>query len=135
MSKRTSLFSLLLILGLLLTACSPATPAAQPTATAQPAAPTAAAVPTLPPPPAPAVTDTPAAASPTVAPPATNVDVTAYNNLPDLKGRQIKAVTANDFPPLNFIDGKTGKAMGWEYDAIAEICRRLNCTVDWQVTS
>ncbi|WP_343408314.1 transporter substrate-binding domain-containing protein [Candidatus Amarolinea dominans] len=61
--------------------------------------------------------------------------MTAYNNLPDLKGRKIKAVTANDFPPLNFIDGKTGKAMGWEYDAIAEICRRLNCTVDWQVTS
>ncbi|WP_343425569.1 transporter substrate-binding domain-containing protein [Candidatus Amarolinea dominans] len=59
----------------------------------------------------------------------------AYHQLPDLKGRQIKAVTANDFPPLNFIDGKTGKAMGWEYDAIAEICRRLNCTVDWQVTS
>ena len=25
--------------------------------------------------------------------------------------------------------------MGWEYDAVNEICRRLNCAVDWQVTS
>ena len=44
-------------------------------------------------------------------------------------------MTANDFTPLNFIDAKTGKAVGWEYDAVNEICRRLNCAVDWQVSS
>jgi polar amino acid transport system substrate-binding protein len=140
MSKRTSLFSLLLIVGLLLSACIPATPAAQPTA-AQPAAPTL--PPTVAPATAPAATDTPAAvstdtpvaSSPTAAPPAASVDAAAYNNLPDLKGRKIKAVTANDFTPLNFIDAKTGKAVGWEYDAVNEICRRLNCAVDWQVSS
>jgi ABC-type amino acid transport substrate-binding protein len=55
--------------------------------------------------------------------------------LPDLKGRKISAVTGNDFTPLNFVDPTTGKAMGWEYDAINEICRRLNCTVDWQVAA
>jgi ABC-type amino acid transport substrate-binding protein len=55
--------------------------------------------------------------------------------LPDLKGRKITAVTGNDFTPLNFVDPATGKAMGWEYDAINEICRRLNCTVNWQAAS
>ena len=140
MSKRTSLLGLLLILGLLLTACSPATPAAVAPTAAPPSAatntPAAAATNT----PIPAATDTPApaattAVAPTAAPPAAGVDTAAYNNLPDLKGRTIKAVTANDYTPLNFIDAKTGKAVGWEYDAVNEICRRLNCTVDWQVTS
>ena len=45
------------------------------------------------------------------------------------------AVTENAYTPLNFVDPATGKAVGWEYDAVNEICRRLNCTVDWQVTS
>lgn len=55
--------------------------------------------------------------------------------LPDLEGRTIVAVTGNDYTPLNFIDPRTGEAVGWEYDAVNEICRRLNCTVDWQVSS
>ena len=29
--------------------------------------------------------------------------------LPDLKGRTVRAVTGNDFTPLNFVDPKTGK--------------------------
>jgi polar amino acid transport system substrate-binding protein len=44
-------------------------------------------------------------------------------------------VTGNDYTPLNFVDPATGEAVGWEYDAVNEICRRLNCAVDWQVTS
>jgi ABC-type amino acid transport substrate-binding protein len=55
--------------------------------------------------------------------------------LPDLGGRTVVAVAANDFTPLNFVDPKTGKAVGWEYDAVNEICRRLNCKVDWVVTA
>jgi polar amino acid transport system substrate-binding protein len=47
----------------------------------------------------------------------------------------VVAVTANDYTPLNFVDPVTGEAVGWEYDAVNEICRRLNCTVDWQVSS
>ena len=58
-----------------------------------------------------------------------------YDKLPDLAGRAVVAVTGNDYTPLNFVDPKTGKAVGWEYDAVNEICRRLNCAVDWQVTS
>jgi polar amino acid transport system substrate-binding protein len=55
--------------------------------------------------------------------------------LPDLKGRTIIAVTENAYMPLNFIDPKTGKAMGWEYDAVNEIARRLNAKVVWKITS
>jgi polar amino acid transport system substrate-binding protein len=58
-----------------------------------------------------------------------------YDQLPDLEGRTVVAVTANDYTPLNFIDPGTGTAVGWEYDAVNEICVRLNCVVDWQVTS
>jgi ABC-type amino acid transport substrate-binding protein len=58
-----------------------------------------------------------------------------YDQLPDLEGRTIVAVTGNDYTPLNFVDPLTGQAVGWEYDAVNEICRRLNCEVDWQVTS
>ena len=55
--------------------------------------------------------------------------------LPVLEGRTVVAVTGNDYTPLNFVDPSTGEAVGWEYDAVNEICRRLNCQVDWQVTS
>jgi ABC-type amino acid transport substrate-binding protein len=58
-----------------------------------------------------------------------------YDQLSDLGGRTVVAVTANDYTPLNFIDPGTGTAVGWEYDAVNEICVRLNCVVDWQVTS
>ncbi len=59
----------------------------------------------------------------------------AYDSLPDLEGRTVVAVTGNDYTPLNFVDPLTGEAVGWEYDAVNEICRRLNCQVDWQVTA
>ncbi|MCE5256100.1 MAG: transporter substrate-binding domain-containing protein [Spirochaetaceae bacterium] len=55
--------------------------------------------------------------------------------LPDLKGQTIIAVTENAYTPLNFIDPKTGKPMGWEYDAVNEIAKRLNAKVVWKVTS
>ncbi len=58
-----------------------------------------------------------------------------WGELPDLEGRVIQAVTENAFIPLNFEDAETGKAVGWEYDAIEEICRRLNCVVEWSLIS
>jgi len=54
-------------------------------------------------------------------------------DLPDLDGQTIQAVTGNDYIPFNFVDPQTGEAVGWEYDAVNEICRRLNCTVEWNV--
>ena len=58
-----------------------------------------------------------------------------YDTLPDLGGRTVAAVTENAYTPLNFVDPKSGKAVGWEYDAVNEICRRLNCQVNWSTTA
>ncbi|KJZ20800.1 transporter substrate-binding domain-containing protein [Loktanella sp. S4079] len=56
---------------------------------------------------------------------------TAQSTLPDLEGREIVVVTENAYPPLQFIDAQ-GQAVGWEYDAMAEIATRLNATVTYE---
>lgn len=48
------------------------------------------------------------------------------STLPDLQGRKVVVVTENAYPPLQFIDPKTGQAIGWEYDAMEELAKRLN---------
>jgi polar amino acid transport system substrate-binding protein len=58
----------------------------------------------------------------------------AAADLPDLGGRAVTVVTENAYPPLQFL-GKDGQAIGWEYDAMAEIAKRLNMTVAYQNTS
>ncbi len=49
--------------------------------------------------------------------------------LPDLEGREVVVVTENAYPPLQFVDPKSGDAIGWEYDAMRELARRLNFTL------
>lgn len=100
---------------LALSACVPATPPAVPVA--EEAAPT--------------MTEAPAPAP--AAPLAWDGQV--IYGLPDLAGRKVVAVTENAYIPLNFVEPKTNQAMGWEYDAVNEICRRLRCVVEWQITS
>ena len=39
-------------------------------------------------------------------------------DLPDLNGKTVVVVTENAYPPLQFIDPKTGEQIGWEYDAM-----------------
>lgn len=56
-------------------------------------------------------------------------------DLPDLGGKEIVVVTENAYPPLQFIDPKTSKQIGWEYDAVDEIAKRLNLKVEYQNTS
>ncbi|MDB5507136.1 MAG: amino acid transporter, periplasmic amino acid-binding protein [Devosia sp.] len=56
-------------------------------------------------------------------------------SLPDLAGRAIVAVTENAYPPLNFADPVTGEGVGLEYDLMNEVAKRLNATVDWQLSS
>ncbi|MBN2003964.1 MAG: transporter substrate-binding domain-containing protein [Anaerolineae bacterium] len=80
-------------------------------------------------------TATPTAAPTATLPAATEAAPSAASGLPDLGGRKIAAVTGNDYTPLNFVDPKTGESVGWEYDAVNEICRRLNCVVEWNVTA
>lgn len=55
--------------------------------------------------------------------------------LPDLGGKSIVVVTENAYPPLQFIDPKSGNQIGWEYDAMNEIAKRLNLEVEYQNTS
>jgi polar amino acid transport system substrate-binding protein len=55
----------------------------------------------------------------------------ADGHLPDLEGLEIVVVTENAYPPLQFIDGN-GDAVGWEYDAMAEVASRLNATVVYE---
>ncbi|ETX09491.1 amino acid ABC transporter [Marinomonas ushuaiensis DSM 15871] len=57
------------------------------------------------------------------------------DSLPDLKGRTILAVTENAYTPLNFVDPATGKGIGWEYDAMNEIGKRLNAKIEWHLSS
>src|SRR5258708_1247954 len=56
-------------------------------------------------------------------------------HLPDLKGREVVAVTAQDYTPLTFVDPETGKGVGMEYEIWAEICLRLNCKLTWKVAA
>lgn len=59
---------------------------------------------------------------------------TAIAEVPDLAGREITVVTENAYPPLQFLD-KDGAAVGWEYDAMAEMAKRLNMVVKYENTS
>lgn len=54
--------------------------------------------------------------------------------LPDLAGKEVVVVTENAYPPLQFLDN-TGVAIGWEYDAVAEMAKRLNMVVKYENTS
>ncbi|MGE8105777.1 transporter substrate-binding domain-containing protein [Allorhizobium sp. NPDC080224] len=56
-------------------------------------------------------------------------------DLPDLGGKTVVVVTENAYPPLQFVDPKSGLQIGWEYDAMNEIAKRLNFTVEYQNTS
>lgn len=56
----------------------------------------------------------------------------AGGHLPDLQGREIVVVTENAYPPLQFVDPASGDAIGWEYDAMAEIGTRLNAQIVYE---
>ncbi|WP_244491005.1 transporter substrate-binding domain-containing protein [Paramesorhizobium deserti] len=56
-------------------------------------------------------------------------------DLPDFGGKTVTVVTENAYPPLQFIDPNSGHAIGWEYDAMNEIAKRLNFKPVYQNTS
>lgn len=58
----------------------------------------------------------------------------AAQDLPDLGGRTIHAVTENAYYPLNFA-GPDGEGIGLEYDVINEVAKRLNAKVEWDLTA
>lgn len=52
--------------------------------------------------------------------------------LPDLGGRTITVALENAYIPFNYIRLDNNQAEGWDYDALAEICKRLNCTPEFK---
>lgn len=56
----------------------------------------------------------------------------AAAHLPDLGGQTVVVATENAYPPLQFVEPGTGDAIGWEYDAMAEIAKRLNLAVEYE---
>jgi polar amino acid transport system substrate-binding protein len=61
--------------------------------------------------------------------------VVSAQTLPDLGGKTIVVVTENAYFPLQFVDPKTSKPVGWEYDAVAALAGKLNFKVEYQNTS
>jgi len=52
-------------------------------------------------------------------------------DLPNLGGKSITVAVENAYPPFNSID-ESGNGIGWDYDAVTEICKRLNCVPDFK---
>ena len=52
---------------------------------------------------------------------------TGANGLADLGGREVTIAIENAYLPFNYIRLDNGQAEGWDYDTLAEICKRLNC--------
>jgi polar amino acid transport system substrate-binding protein len=103
MMKKSYIISLLIILSILITACGGTSPTPAPVQTEQPA---------------PAETQAP--------------PVETGSKLPDLGGRTITVAVENAYPPFNMIDEATGEGVGWDYDAVREICKRINCVAEFK---
>ncbi len=56
----------------------------------------------------------------------------AASHMPNLGGKEVVVVTENAYPPLQFVDPASGNAIGWEYDAMAEIAKRINIKVTYE---
>jgi polar amino acid transport system substrate-binding protein len=51
----------------------------------------------------------------------------AASALPDLGGKEVSVAIENAYIPFNYVRLDNGKAEGWDYDALAAICKLLNC--------
>jgi polar amino acid transport system substrate-binding protein len=94
---------LILAVAIVVAACQPA---AAPTPTAKP-------------------TDAPKPTQAAVAKP--TEPAAATSALPDLGGKEVSVAIENAYIPFNYIRLDNGKAEGWDYDALAAICKLLNC--------
>ena len=56
----------------------------------------------------------------------------AAAGLPDLGGKTITVAVENQYPPFNSIDPTTNVGVGWDYDAVREICKRINCVAEFK---
>ena len=76
--------------------------------------------------------DASSSSSDTSAPATTAAASEGGDEAPDLGGRTVTVAIENAYLPFNYIDAATGEAGGWDYDAIDEICARINCVPDYQ---
>lgn len=71
-------------------------------------------------------------AQPATPQPATEAPQAPAGTMPDLKGRTITVAVENAYPPFNKIDEASGKGVGWDYDTLTEICKRINCVAEFK---
>lgn len=64
--------------------------------------------------------------------PAPSNSGSAQEGMPDLGGRTITVAVENAYPPFNSIDEASGQGVGWDYDTVNEICKRINCVPDFK---
>ena len=57
---------------------------------------------------------------------------TAPGALPDLGGRRVVVALENGYVPFSYVRTDTREAVGWDYDAINELGRRLNFKPDYR---
>ena len=55
--------------------------------------------------------------------------------MPDLGGRRVVVAVEDDYPPFNYVDASRGKPVGWDYDAVRELGRRLHFSPDFREIS
>jgi len=48
------------------------------------------------------------------------------------KAKTIVVAVENAYPPFNMIDEATGEGVGWDYDTVREICKRINCVPEFK---
>src|SRR5690349_14212070 len=53
----------------------------------------------------------------------------------DLGGCTLRIAEENAYQPFNFIDTKTNKAQGYDYDIFAAICKTINCQTEFVETT
>lgn len=114
MMKKSYLITLIMILSMLLASCGGG-------ATPSPAVETQA------PPPPPSETQAPSL--PETEAPSSGQE---GSKLPDLGGRTITVAVENAYPPFNMIDEASGEGVGWDYDTVREICKRINCVPEFK---
>ena len=51
---------------------------------------------------------------------------------PELGGKVITVAVENAYPPFNSIDEATNEPVGWDYDAVREICKRAGCVPEFK---
>src|SRR6185436_15489763 len=66
---------------------------------------------------------------------ATPIAAHSEDALPDLGGKKVVIVTENAYFPLQFVDPATSKPIGWEYDAVDALSKKLNFAAEYQNTS